>query len=160
MVSIPLSYGSSLTGFGRFGARNRERMSGTTGKTTATARNNAMGPNVPSTWASVYPTHPERRLRSGDPSTIAPSLPSVADKPRFVADMFGRIAWRYDLMNTLMTGGQDQHWRRLVAETALAPPGFAANGRPVQATRPLVLDVGTGTGKLLQAIESASPDAY
>jgi demethylmenaquinone methyltransferase/2-methoxy-6-polyprenyl-1,4-benzoquinol methylase len=74
-------------------------------------------------------------------------LPSIADKPRFVADMFGRIADRYDLMNTLMTGGQDRTWRRIVAE---AVTGERTN---------TVLDVGTGTGKLGEAIFLAAPNA-
>ena len=72
-------------------------------------------------------------------------LPSTADKPRYVAAMFGRIAARYDLMNSLMTGGQDAHWRHLVAD-AIGP-----------ATR--VLDVGTGTGKLARTIAEHRPDA-
>ncbi len=52
--------------------------------------------------------------------------------------MFGRIAGRYDLMNTVMTLGQDARWRRMLA--AALPP----HGR--------VLDVGSGTGRLAQAI--------
>jgi demethylmenaquinone methyltransferase / 2-methoxy-6-polyprenyl-1,4-benzoquinol methylase len=63
--------------------------------------------------------------------------------------MFGRIARRYDLMNTLMTAGQDHAWRRVVAELALAA-GYA---------QPAVLDVGTGTGKLAQAILQTAPQA-
>src|SRR5690349_11420856 len=58
--------------------------------------------------------------------------------------MFGRIAGRYDLMNRLMTGGQDAHWRRLVLERAQLPPG----GR--------LLDLGTGTGDL--ALEALGRD--
>src|SRR5207244_3133062 len=50
MVSIPLSYGSSLTVFGLLGARNRDSISGTIGKITATTRKSAIGPNVPSTY--------------------------------------------------------------------------------------------------------------
>jgi demethylmenaquinone methyltransferase / 2-methoxy-6-polyprenyl-1,4-benzoquinol methylase len=73
-------------------------------------------------------------------------LPSTSDKPRFVAAMFGRIAGRYDLMNTLMTGGQDAAWRRALA-SALDTQG----GR--------VLDVGSGTGKLMQAIATDVPGA-
>jgi demethylmenaquinone methyltransferase/2-methoxy-6-polyprenyl-1,4-benzoquinol methylase len=56
--------------------------------------------------------------------------------------MFGRIAARYDLLNTLMTFGQDAHWRRAVADS------LACAGRSAR-----VLDVGTGTGRLAQAIQ-------
>jgi len=52
--------------------------------------------------------------------------------------MFGRIARRYDLMNTLMTFGQDARWRSAVANML---PTYSAS----------VLDVGTGTGRLAQA---------
>jgi demethylmenaquinone methyltransferase/2-methoxy-6-polyprenyl-1,4-benzoquinol methylase len=70
-------------------------------------------------------------------------LPSTADKPRFVAAMFGRIAGRYDLMNTLMTAGRDAAWRRLVAD------GLGAPRR--------VLDVGTGTARLAATIARRLP---
>ena len=69
-------------------------------------------------------------------------LPTVSDKPRYVADMFGRIAGRYDLMNTLMTFGQDAGWRRLVADQVR------------RAGAQHILDVGTGTGGLATAIAS------
>jgi demethylmenaquinone methyltransferase/2-methoxy-6-polyprenyl-1,4-benzoquinol methylase len=72
-------------------------------------------------------------------------LPSQADKPRFVAAMFGRIARRYDLMNTLMTAGQDAAWRRAVASRV-------ASNQPHH-----VLDVGTGTGKLRDTIANRLP---
>jgi demethylmenaquinone methyltransferase/2-methoxy-6-polyprenyl-1,4-benzoquinol methylase len=61
--------------------------------------------------------------------------------------MFGRIARRYDFMNTLMTGGQDSRWRRVVADSLVL-------GDQAQ-----VLDVGTGTGKLAQAVRRAKPRA-
>ena len=67
-----------------------------------------------------------------------------ADRARFVQAMFGRIAGRYDLMNRLMTGGQDRRWRRLVLDRAQLPPG----GR--------LLDLGTGTGDL--ALEALGRD--
>jgi demethylmenaquinone methyltransferase/2-methoxy-6-polyprenyl-1,4-benzoquinol methylase len=75
---------------------------------------------------------------------VSSVLPPVSDKPRYVAAMFGRIAQRYDLMNTLMTFGQDARWRRYVADllTSVATP------------RASVLDVGTGTGRLAQAVQS------
>jgi demethylmenaquinone methyltransferase/2-methoxy-6-polyprenyl-1,4-benzoquinol methylase len=50
--------------------------------------------------------------------------------------MFARIAGRYDLMNRLMTFGQDIGWRREVIRLAALPP----NGK--------LLDLGTGTGDL------------
>jgi demethylmenaquinone methyltransferase/2-methoxy-6-polyprenyl-1,4-benzoquinol methylase len=83
---------------------------------------------------------------------VCTALPPAADKPRYVAEMFGRIAQRYDLMNTLMTGGLDRGWRREVAREAVRP----ASPSPLP---PTVLDVGTGTGKLAQAIKQAAPAA-
>src|SRR5215216_3770374 len=72
-------------------------------------------------------------------------LPAPVEKPRFVAEMFGRIAPRYDLMNTLMTLGLDQGWRRAVANSLGQPRA--------------VLDVGTGTAKLAQAVAKRYPAA-
>jgi demethylmenaquinone methyltransferase/2-methoxy-6-polyprenyl-1,4-benzoquinol methylase len=50
--------------------------------------------------------------------------------------MFSRIAGRYDLMNRLMTAGQDRRWRRHVISQSRLPPG----GR--------LLDIATGTGDI------------
>jgi demethylmenaquinone methyltransferase/2-methoxy-6-polyprenyl-1,4-benzoquinol methylase len=76
-------------------------------------------------------------------------LPPVDEKAAYVAEMFGRIAPRYDLMNTLMTGGLDRRWRGELVELALAslPPD-----RPGR-----VLDIGTGTGKLLVELAARAP---
>jgi len=35
------------------------------------------------------------------------------DKARYVSGMFARIAARYDLMNSIMSFGQDSMWRRV-----------------------------------------------
>jgi demethylmenaquinone methyltransferase/2-methoxy-6-polyprenyl-1,4-benzoquinol methylase len=59
---------------------------------------------------------------------------SAAEKRRYVNTMFARIARRYDLMNRLMTGGQDVRWRQLMVRQAALAPG----GR--------FLDIATGTG--------------
>jgi demethylmenaquinone methyltransferase/2-methoxy-6-polyprenyl-1,4-benzoquinol methylase len=56
--------------------------------------------------------------------------------------MFDRIAWRYDLMNCLMTLGQDRIWRRHVVRDARLP----YHGR--------LLDAATGTGRIaLEALQ-------
>jgi demethylmenaquinone methyltransferase/2-methoxy-6-polyprenyl-1,4-benzoquinol methylase len=57
------------------------------------------------------------------------------DRASYVRGMFGDISARYDLMNTLMTGGRHHAWRREAAR-ALVRPGAH------------VLDVGCGTGDL------------
>lgn len=62
-----------------------------------------------------------------------------------VQQMFDRIARRYRLMNTLMTAGQDQRWRRYVVERAALPP----RGR--------LLDLATGTGDIGQAALQTRP---
>jgi demethylmenaquinone methyltransferase/2-methoxy-6-polyprenyl-1,4-benzoquinol methylase len=55
--------------------------------------------------------------------------------------MFGRIAHRYDLLNRVLSLGQDLRWRRLVA-------------RRVAALRPqLVLDVCAGTGDIALGLD-------
>jgi demethylmenaquinone methyltransferase/2-methoxy-6-polyprenyl-1,4-benzoquinol methylase len=60
--------------------------------------------------------------------------------------MFARIAGRYDLMNRLMTFGQDVRWRRLVIQEAQLPDG----GK--------LLDIATGTGEIAQEGLRQQPD--
>jgi demethylmenaquinone methyltransferase/2-methoxy-6-polyprenyl-1,4-benzoquinol methylase len=78
---------------------------------------------------------------------VSAVLPTQADKPRYVAAMFDRIARRYDLMNTLMTAGRDRRWRRIVADLATTRHST------------WILDVGTGTGRLGRALRQANPSA-
>lgn len=68
-------------------------------------------------------------------------------RPATVAAMFGQIAARYDLLNTLMTFGLDAGWRRRAVAAAALPAGGWA------------LDVGTGTGALARALARAAPNA-
>lgn len=58
------------------------------------------------------------------------------ERAEYVQQMFARIAGRYDLMNRLMTFGQDVRWRRYVIQQAQLPP----RGR--------LLDIATGTGDI------------
>ena len=60
--------------------------------------------------------------------------------------MFNRIAPRYDLMNRLMTAGQDLRWRREVIRRAQLGP----NAR--------LLDLGAGTGDLAREALRQHPD--
>ena len=65
--------------------------------------------------------------------------------PPLVSAMFGRIAARYDLMNVLMTGGQDHRWRLAAVWAACPPPDG------------LALDVGAGTARLAALLAGALP---
>lgn len=90
---------------------------------------------------------------TGPAETPPDGLPTVGrtrppDHRVRVARMFGRIARRYDAMNTLMTGGRDAVWRRLAVRAARAPRAGRA------------LDVGTGTGKLAVALADAMPGGH
>ncbi len=69
------------------------------------------------------------------------------ERARYVQNMFSRVARRYDVMNRLMTGGQDIHWRRqVIRRTRL--DGTAR-----------LLDLGTGTGDLAREALAQSPRA-
>ncbi|MCS6836261.1 MAG: class I SAM-dependent methyltransferase [Anaerolineae bacterium] len=70
-----------------------------------------------------------------------------AERARYVQDLFGRIARRYNLMNRLMTFGQDMRWRRFVIRKAQLPP----DGR--------LLDLATGTGDIAFEALRVAPQA-
>lgn len=65
--------------------------------------------------------------------------PTPAARAAAVRAMFGRTVARYDLLNTLMTGGQDAAWRRATAAALGTVDG-------------VVLDLGCGTGALAAAL--------
>lgn len=69
------------------------------------------------------------------------------ERGEYVQDMFTRIAHRYDLMNRLMTAGQDAEWRKLVIRQAGLKP----------ASR--LLDLGAGTGDLAREALNQQPKA-
>lgn len=70
------------------------------------------------------------------------------DRADYVQNMFDRIAGRYNIMNRLMTFGQDMKWRRYVIQQAQLPPG----GK--------LLDLATGTGDIAFEAAKSQPDAH
>src|SRR6516165_6624291 len=62
------------------------------------------------------------------------SRADLSKRPNDVAAMFDQIAERYDLLNDVLSFGQDRWWRRVVAGTVAARPGER------------VLDLAAGTG--------------
>jgi len=69
------------------------------------------------------------------------------DREAYVEDVFTRIAPHYDLMNRLMTAGQDVRWRRETIRRAKLEPGSR------------LLDLGTGTGDLAREALRQQPGA-
>ncbi|KAA3616374.1 MAG: methyltransferase domain-containing protein [Calditrichaeota bacterium] len=70
------------------------------------------------------------------PNTNIAQFENPHEKAQYVRSMFDRISAKYDLMNRLMTFGQDIRWRKLaIAETGLSQQGT-------------LLDLGCGTGDL------------
>jgi demethylmenaquinone methyltransferase / 2-methoxy-6-polyprenyl-1,4-benzoquinol methylase len=65
----------------------------------------------------------------------------------YVSRMFDRISRRYDLLNRLMTFGQDRRWRREAVLRLALPP------------QARVLDLGAGTGDLAFEVLRQHPDA-
>jgi demethylmenaquinone methyltransferase/2-methoxy-6-polyprenyl-1,4-benzoquinol methylase len=63
--------------------------------------------------------------------------------PADVAAMFDAVAERYDLLNDVLSMGQDRYWRSVVARLVAARPGD------------LVLDIAAGTGTSSRAFTAA-----
>ncbi|MCB9459153.1 MAG: ubiquinone/menaquinone biosynthesis methyltransferase [Anaerolineaceae bacterium] len=69
------------------------------------------------------------------------------ERADYVQNMFDRIARRYNLMNRLMTFGQDMSWRRFVIQRAQLPQNGA------------LLDLATGTGDIAFEALRHAPNA-
>ncbi|MGP7996737.1 MAG: demethylmenaquinone methyltransferase [Streptosporangiaceae bacterium] len=67
-------------------------------------------------------------------------------RPGEVSAMFDNVADRYDLLNDVLSLGQDRWWRRVVARAVGARPGER------------VLDVAAGTGTSSRAFTTAGAD--
>jgi demethylmenaquinone methyltransferase/2-methoxy-6-polyprenyl-1,4-benzoquinol methylase len=69
------------------------------------------------------------------------------ERATYIQNMFTRIARHYDLINRLMTGGQDIRWRKRVIKLA----GLKSDSS--------LLDIGTGTGELAREALTKFPQA-
>ena len=70
---------------------------------------------------------------------------TASDRGPEVRSMFGRIAQRYDLLNRIMTFGQDKRWRKEAIEKLEIKQNST------------IIDVGTGTGDLALEIARTHP---
>jgi demethylmenaquinone methyltransferase/2-methoxy-6-polyprenyl-1,4-benzoquinol methylase len=93
--------------------------------------NHSCQPPTPSTNDSL----PSQTLNNELPhDSIVPFKDSQLSKKQQVAQMFDRIAFRYDFLNRFLSGGIDLYWRKKAI-------------RELKALKPAtVLDVATGTG--------------
>jgi demethylmenaquinone methyltransferase/2-methoxy-6-polyprenyl-1,4-benzoquinol methylase len=71
-----------------------------------------------------------------------------SERAKYVQSMFGRIAHRYDLLNRLMTFGQDVGWRKVAVDRLEVQDGET------------VLDLGAGTGDLAFEVARRHPGAF
>jgi demethylmenaquinone methyltransferase / 2-methoxy-6-polyprenyl-1,4-benzoquinol methylase len=85
------------------------------------------------------------KIIQGNPGNNIQDMGAVIRRASDVQDMFERIAPRYDLMNRLMTAGQDSRWRVEVIQLAGLTPGAR------------LLDLGAGTGDLARQALSRQP---
>lgn len=74
------------------------------------------------------------------------SRASLDKDPRDVASMFDGVARRYDITNTVLSAGQDRHWRRATRDALQLRPGDA------------VLDLAAGTS--VSTVELARSGAW
>jgi demethylmenaquinone methyltransferase / 2-methoxy-6-polyprenyl-1,4-benzoquinol methylase len=69
------------------------------------------------------------------------------ERSQYVQGMFDRVAKRYNILNRVMTFGQDMRWRRYVVQQAGLPPG----GK--------LLDLAAGTGDIAFEAKRDVPSA-
>jgi demethylmenaquinone methyltransferase/2-methoxy-6-polyprenyl-1,4-benzoquinol methylase len=90
--------------------------------------------------------------------TVVPFSDSKLGKKQQVADMFDRIAFRYDFLNRFLSGGIDIYWRKKAIRALTAPSKIAAKNRTggdlhegiakKDAKEWNILDVATGTADM------------
>src|SRR5947209_15987818 len=79
--------------------------------------------------------------------SIVPFKESTVSKKEQVADMFNRIAFRYDFLNRFLSGGIDRSWRK------------KAIGELREIKPKTVLDIATGTADMpIMLMKLINPD--
>ena len=79
--------------------------------------------------------------------TVVPFENSALGKKEQVGMMFDKIAFRYDFLNKLLSGGMDNHWRKMAI-------------RELNELNPArILDVATGTAEMVVLITKQLPTA-
>src|SRR5579859_3369991 len=79
---------------------------------------------------------------------IVPFKDSQLGKKQQIAEMFDKIAFRYDFLNRFLSGGVDVYWRKRAIRKLRGLAGEAA-----------VLDVATGTGDMAVLMARNLPNA-
>jgi demethylmenaquinone methyltransferase / 2-methoxy-6-polyprenyl-1,4-benzoquinol methylase len=93
---------------------------------------------------------------------IVPFKDSELGKKQQIAEMFDKIAFRYDFLNRFLSGGIDVYWRkRAIRELR----GHLAGGAAIRpgdgdADTGMVLDVATGTGDMAILLARGYPQTH
>jgi demethylmenaquinone methyltransferase/2-methoxy-6-polyprenyl-1,4-benzoquinol methylase len=79
---------------------------------------------------------------------IVPFKDSQLGKKQQIADMFDKIALRYDFLNRFLSGGVDLYWRRRAIREVAAGISSGAAATKTNSAPPSILDVATGTADM------------
>ena len=126
--------------------RSRHPDDPVTGDRVEGAPSGADGPHEATALTGATGADDGRQARSPGPADVEPTSPDASDAPEAragatldeadMAAMFDSVAPVYDRLNTFMTLGADDRWRRRACEVAAPPAAGSA------------IDVCCGTGKL------------
>src|ERR1700749_4828656 len=94
---------------------------------------------------------------SHDP--IVPFKDSELGKKQQVAEMFDKIAFRYDFLNRFLSGGIDVFWRKRAIRQLRELSGAARMNDGLAVSDVSVLDVATGTGDMAILLSRHFPEA-